>query len=63
MIAGYRRDLASDKAKGTYNPVGEGIWNADEMMASLRNSIKAVASEEMDSIVDVDAAASIWWEV
>jgi hypothetical protein len=55
MIQGYQRDLASDKAKGLYNPINAGAWKAEEKLASLRSAVTAVPDEEMDAIVSAKA--------
>jgi hypothetical protein len=63
MIEGYRRDRASDKAKGLYNPVGAGVWNADERLSALKLSIAAVEDEEMDAIAEEIGVKGGWWQI
>jgi hypothetical protein len=60
MIEGYRKDIASDKARGLYNPVADGKWNAEEKLASLTSSIASVPSPEMEAI-SVSPLAGVWW--
>lgn len=58
MIRGYQKDLKSDKAKGLYNPVLEGRWDAKTKLSSLESAINETASDEMDAI----APGSVtWW--
>lgn len=59
MIEGYKKDVASDKAKGLYNPVGAGAWDPDRKLASLSEAANAVRDAEMDAIA-ADSKAS-WW--
>jgi hypothetical protein len=59
MIEGYARDLASDKAKGLYNPINDGKWNAEEKLSSLASAAAAVEDAEMDEIVG--SAKHDWW--
>lgn len=63
MIEGYRQDKESDKIKGIYNPVGAGVWNADDKLSMLKLSIASVQDEEMDMIAEELAVKASWWEV
>jgi hypothetical protein len=63
MIEGYRRDQASDRAEGLYNPIGAGAWNADDNLSMLKLSIDAVEDEEMDAIAEEVALKGGWWQV
>lgn len=60
LIEGYKRDIASDKAKGWYNPVGAGTWDADKQVAVLRASIKAGGPSDAESFID-EALSDGWW--
>jgi hypothetical protein len=60
IIRGYQRDIASDQAKGLYNPVGAGAWNADQELASLASAIASIEDAEMDAIVG-GAVKGSWW--
>ena len=61
MIEGYKKDRDSDKAKGLYNPVGDGTWDADEKLKSLTSQAAQVSNPEMESIVE--SAAGPWWMI
>jgi len=61
MINGYRRDVRADSAAGEYNPVGAGVWNADQRISSLQADIASVPCAEMDALLTPSAAALSWW--
>ena len=62
MINGYRRDVASDKSKGWYNPIGSGAWKMESKIAELSASGKpAPGSSALDGIVTPDAALRAFW--
>jgi hypothetical protein len=60
MIRGYQKDLESDKAKGLYNPVLAGKWDANAKLASLESAVATAENEEMDAIVPADAGGIFW---
>ncbi len=60
IIEGYKRDIASDKAKGWYNPVGSGAWDAEKLIGALRASIDAGGTSSMRGIVE-EALSDGWW--
>ena len=62
LIAGYRRDLETDRSSGHYNPIGAGTWNADDKLLSLKSSIASIPSEEMDQIMTSERATNSWWD-
>ncbi|HOX32479.1 MAG TPA: hypothetical protein PLB91_09110 [Spirochaetales bacterium] len=62
MIAGYKKDLAADRAAGRYNPLGAGAWDAEALLRSLRSQVEAIPAPEMDEILGLDAALRGYWE-
>jgi hypothetical protein len=60
IIEGYKRDVASDKAKGWYNPVGSGAWNADKLLGALRASLDAGKDPSLQRFID-EALSDGWW--
>jgi hypothetical protein len=63
MIEGYSRDLESDRQKGLYNPLAEGIWDAQSGLAALRKSIGATDCAEMDAIAAPEGGkGAVWWQ-
>jgi hypothetical protein len=61
MIRGYQKDLESDKAKGLYNPVLDGKWDAQAKLASLESAIAAIDDDEMDTISDFSSVKDPFW--
>jgi hypothetical protein len=62
LIAGYRRDLETDRSSGHYNPIRAGTWNADDKLLSLTSSIASIPCEEMDQIMTSERATNSWWD-
>lgn len=62
MIAGYKKDVAADKAAGRYNPVAAGVWKADALIATLKAEVELSPNAEMDSILDAKTALKTFWE-
>jgi len=60
MIEGYKRDIASDKAKGWYNPLGEKAWEADKTLGALQASIAQGGPSGADEIIKA-ALVDGWW--
>jgi hypothetical protein len=60
MIEGYKRDAVSDKAKGWYNPVGSGAWDADKLTGALRASLDAGGAPSLQRFID-EALSDGWW--
>lgn len=60
MIEGYKRDVASDKAKGWYNPVGDNAWDPDRMLSALRSSVAEGGQSDIDDIIQ-KALYDGWW--
>jgi hypothetical protein len=60
LIEGYKRDVASDKAKGWYNPVGSGAWAPEKLLPALRSSIDASGTSESRAFVE-GALEDGWW--
>jgi len=60
IIEGYRRDVASDKAKGWYNPVGSGAWDADKLIGALRASISIAGTSTPQKFIE-EALSDGWW--
>ncbi len=60
MLEGYKRDIASDRAKGWYNPIGEKAWDSDKMMTALRASIAQGDPSDADEIIRA-ALVDGWW--
>ncbi|MFW5696067.1 MAG: hypothetical protein ACOCYB_12925, partial [Alkalispirochaeta sp.] len=61
MIAGYERDVQTDRSKSVYNPIGSGSWNAEELRARLVRQVRSVPSPEMDYIIDLEHALRGDW--
>ncbi|HKK47569.1 MAG TPA: hypothetical protein VJ932_00635 [Alkalispirochaeta sp.] len=61
MIAGYERDVQTDRARSVYNPIGSGSWNVAEIRARLVKQVRALPSPEMDHIVDLERALRGNW--
>jgi hypothetical protein len=63
MIRGYKKDLASDKQAGLYNPLVAKKWDASAKLSALSSAVSASANDEMDQIA---AAAGDpiwgWWD-
>jgi hypothetical protein len=61
LIEGYKKDVASDEAKGWYNPVGAGAWDADALLGALRASIGAAGDAAWSQDLVARALADGWW--
>ena len=61
MISDYQKDKEHDKKIKKYNPLENGVWNADEKIEKLENEIKSVPCPEMDNIITVDEAKEDSW--
>jgi hypothetical protein len=61
IIEGYKRDAASDKAKGWYNPVGEGAWDADRLLGALRATLEAGGDSAWSQDLVAKALSDGWW--
>ncbi|MEX2443851.1 MAG: hypothetical protein WD492_09615 [Alkalispirochaeta sp.] len=61
MIAGYERDVQTDRSRSLYNPIGSGSWNAEELRARLVRRVRSVPSPEMDQIIDLEHALRGDW--
>jgi hypothetical protein len=61
VIEGYKRDVASDKAKGWYNPVGAGAWDADKLLGALRASLGAGDGAFWSQDLVAKALSDGWW--
>lgn len=60
MLEGYKRDVASDKAKGWYNPIGEKSWDPDKMITALKASVAQGGPSDADGIINA-ALVDGWW--
>jgi len=61
MVCGYARDQAKDTVTGEYNPLLEGAWHQQSLVARLINEIVDEPSPEMDGIMTVHEAQANWW--
>jgi hypothetical protein len=61
LIEGYKRDVASDKAKGWYNPVGSGAWDADKLVGALKASLEAGGGSAWSQDLVAKALSDGWW--
>ncbi len=61
MIAGYERDVQTDRSQSVYNPIGSGSWDVEELRARLVRRIRSVPSPEMDYIIDLEHALRGDW--
>jgi hypothetical protein len=59
MIRGYKKDIASDKKAGLYNPLAAKKWDASAKLGALASSVSSSANDEMDAIV-ASAQDGIW---
>ena len=62
MVLDYARDVEVDRAVGKYNPVAAGAWDADAIIANLRDRIRSVDCPEMDAIMDAEDDVENWWQ-
>ena len=61
MVANYCNDAATDTDKGKYNPVVAGIWNAEQLTASLKASISGTITPEIEAWFSIsDALRGVW---
>lgn len=61
MLAGYERDVQTDRSQSVYNPFGSGSWNAEQITARLVRRVRSTPSPEMDHIVDLERALRGNW--
>lgn len=61
MVCGYARDQAKDTVTGEYNPLLAGTWDAMRMIEGLIGEIDDRPCLEMDGIMTVHEAQSLWW--
>lgn len=61
MISDYLKDKEHDKKIKKYNPLENGVWNAERKIEKLENEIKSVPCPEMDAIITVDEAKALEW--
>jgi hypothetical protein len=61
MLAGYERDVQTDRSRSVYNPIGSGSWNAEEIKARQVRRVRSIPSPEMDHIVDLEHALRGDW--
>lgn len=61
MIAGYERDVQTDRSRSVYNPIGSGSWNAEEIRTRLVRRVRSTPSPEMDHIIDLEHALRGDW--
>lgn len=61
MVSGYERSVETDRARGVYNPLLSGAWDADEIKSRLVKEIRSIPSPPMDEIFDVERALMGRW--
>ncbi|HAE23389.1 MAG TPA: hypothetical protein DCG47_13880 [Spirochaetaceae bacterium] len=61
MVVNYQKDAESDQAVGKYNPVNAGIWDAEELIAQLKESIQRSITPEIAEFYTVDEALRGYW--
>lgn len=54
MVVDYHRDQTVDSMLGKHNPVALGVWDAEEIVAELRQKISRTPCPAMDEIVAAD---------
>ena len=63
MLADHLKDIEIDEKNGKYNPVGIGVWDVRKEINRLENEIIAVLCDDMDTIISINEAKAVWWEV
>jgi hypothetical protein len=61
MISNYEGSSETDRRDSVYNPLVSGSWNADDVRNPLIRRVRAVASPEMDAIIDLEQALRGSW--
>ncbi len=61
MISNYEKSIETDQRSGVYNPLVTGAWNVEKLRGTLIKEIRAVPSQEMDTILDLEQAVRGTW--
>lgn len=61
MVSGYEQTRETDGARGVYNPLLSGAWDAEEIKSRLVKEIRSIPSTAMDEIFDVERALRGRW--
>ncbi|MCK5249705.1 MAG: hypothetical protein KAJ98_07065, partial [Spirochaetaceae bacterium] len=60
MINDHVHDSDVDYKQMKLNPVGDGHWNAEEIMNTLRKALYGAPCPEMDGIIDPENPPVFW---
>jgi hypothetical protein len=61
MVCHYEQTRETDRARGVYNPLVSGAWDAESVKSRLVKEIRAVASPEMDAVYAIEQALIGRW--
>ncbi len=62
MVAGYRKDAEEDLARGKYNPLNEGVWDAPTLVGELTESIEKRNIPEIAEFYTIEEALRGVWQ-
>lgn len=62
MVSNYQRDAESDRAKGKYNPLNAGVWDAQSLIGELSELIRTNITPEIAAFYTLDEARRGCWQ-